>query len=81
MLFMKTTPKGTISARRHNMGISSGVYAHESVCSLEYSPDMDELILRINRPVAREDKIRIIYTDKNWNDVQSDDDWSLFSQD
>ena len=67
---MRTMFKGeneTLSAKRHESGISIGIYLHDSVASLEYINDKPTLL--INTDCCKENNIPIVMVDTNWQPI------------
>ena len=68
MLYMKKTPAGTVSCKRHDTGISIGKYNETSVASLEY--EKDKLVLKVNTENCNKNGISLQYTDSNWEPAE-----------
>ena len=68
---MRTMFKGkneTLSAKRHENGISVGIYLHDSVASFEYISGKPTLL--INTDCCKECNIPIIMVDSKWQPIK-----------
>ena len=63
---MNKTPRGTIQASRHAMGVVVGLYGKEAPISMEYNPETDQIEILVRDELLKKQGLVVKHVDQNW---------------